>query len=407
MAKAIIACSLQIATEGKNKPDTSGKPESSNTLSIDMLVPPRELGAIIGKKGIRINELRKSTKAKISVADEGSVRVEGDAASFSEAIRKITALLYETRSKASNHRSQNPGLATAYSSESKSLAQAPDSSLPNTLAANNLTPGTVIPSPTLLSRNHGAIDSKIFLPGLLQNVSPKFSASGVENDKPSPLTNQDRHDSQQKSGILEDHTPNGKAGLNILPPLAGHAFPGSQISPTMFHFSDILHSVPTSQQAQQHHQHLLFIGNHWQHPQTLSPQGHQCPPSQGKRVDQMDLRAGARNSMQAIIGSLGAANLHSRSAHHVPQTFSSPFPSLPANSLAHNIYAGPTLYAPTQRFQPYSDLVSPPWQPSLHGQQPQSPQNTHAVPSDAPLNESVGQSQSMPADSSGSKSPWN
>eukprot|EP00466_Bigelowiella_natans_P001491 jgi/Bigna1/139899/aug1.53_g14607 len=98
MAKAILALAVQIATDGGSLSENNAK----EALSIVLLVPPQELGAIIGKKGARITELRNSTGASINVADEGSVTIQGNTAATSEAITKIAFLLYETRNKPSS-----------------------------------------------------------------------------------------------------------------------------------------------------------------------------------------------------------------------------------------------------------------------------------------------------------------
>mmetsp|Transcript_15457 Transcript_15457/g.38046 ORF Transcript_15457/g.38046 Transcript_15457/m.38046 type:complete len:842 (+) Transcript_15457:180-2705(+) len=436
MAKAIIAVAGQLATDGGKNP------ENANSLSMTMLVPRGELGAIIGKKGARITELRNSTNANINVADEGSVEVAGDMAAFSEAVTKITFLLYETRTKISSshshHLQAGPETtntpahpASVNPAEGKSPVPSPEeaSNTPkgkDKASAQDSTPSNKSQnpaSPVMFSST--PVDSKIFLPGLLQNM-PKFSPTGGRdaNDGPGKASinqgSRKKPDHQHpypqafhhKPAMMKAHIPSDKAGLPILPSLAGHAFPvGTNQMAPMFHFSDVLHQpIPQSQQAQQ----LLLIGNHWQHAQALSrgqPVPQQSPPSQGGTTDgPLDRKiGGSKSPMQAqLLGGLGSINLaQSPGAHQIPQSFPSPFPSMQGSPLGQNFYAGASWYTPTQRFQPYSDVGSPqPWQPAHRQHQQQSPPSV-VVPSAVPINQSVSQPQTVSAEGlRTNRDPW-
>lgn len=388
MAKAILALAVQIATDGGSVPD------NAKSLSIVLLVPPQELGAIIGKKGARITELRKETSASVNVADEGSVTIQGNTSAVSDAIRKVAFLLYETRNKIS---SSNP---TPSATSTGATAQ-PDQAAQETKSKDkSVQPSHIAPSAPIngqprapsasntLFNSKMPVDSKIFLPGLLQGSlgtkiaedTAKPAKAGASN--PANSTTKSNATYAQKTAGIKPSPLEPMINIGMTPSYPPSNVPNTQnggndttgvpMGQPFYHtFNDML-----TQQGQPPHQQVLVIGNHWSPHLQLSSQRDRVPDRgvERKVPGGSSTKVGTAGPMLQthMLGGLGGVvqqQLPSQGSHQLQaHTFNSAFSPLQGN-LGQNFYTGATQWYPqaTQRFQAYT----------AEQQQQQHPPNHH------------------------------
>ncbi|GAB5357177.1 hypothetical protein AAMO2058_000351600 [Amorphochlora amoebiformis] len=404
MAKAILALAVQIATDGGNLP------ENSEALNIVLLVPPQELGAIIGKKGARITELRNNTSANINVADEGSVTIQGSTAAVSEAIKRIAFLLYETRNKVSNGTSTSNSPTPATELPPTTAKADPKITQANQVPSSTSAPQTSTKiknrptAATLFNSKIPAVDSKNFLTGILQNsLSSKFTnntslatTTTANPRKPASESSTNATYAQKTAGIKAAAVPPAVAqpekiiapiGMSSSYPTSGYSTTAqtNPVTPTMYHtFPDVHQTISQSQQGQPQ---VLLIGNHHWSPAPQPPQQQQQPQQQHpqslpRRVPSertSERKGSTKNPQPQLLSGLQSViqqqPQNGQGSHQIQtQTFSSPFIQ---SNLGQNFYANASWYTP-QRFQAYTENSAPianaqTWQPTHRQQSAASP----------------------------------
>ncbi len=376
MAKAIMLIAECMASEAA--PDAAVDPATGQAtaklsaddqaLSIVLLVPPNELGAIIGKRGVRVSELRRETGARINIADEGCVTVSGSSASVAAATTRITTLINDARSTGSAAASNNAGAPKSDPSEpaakrsasgagSRERAEASrkrDASAgrasrkPSALgaaASSSKAPGKAKGGkggdtqksrfPVSVSADPAFAGGRLMFESMIGR--PALSASPPRRHFPGVLMPGGKHPKSMPADGTAGNPHAAMFGLGaaaVFPPSPGYGPSGGApmfTHPTHAMENHLVHPSLAGQPAQQGRQaHMLMLGNQW------APQ---MPP-----LSQTQARGPHRNGMPAPPD--GREVAAGRKGQQVP-TFNSPFPPV-QGTIAQPGLGQPPFYAGTQ-----------------------------------------------------------